>query len=307
MSRTAKIILAGIMVLSAASGSLAGTDDVSPEVARKAVYWLYEDLYSAALDQGYRVQVSEPKVYYNIQGTVKYYAFFVYDGTGDIPSWDELMKLSDEVEPGPIPGLYNIVINGNRKLPPYFRFDSGIPHVIANNGKIREKLEKGEPRGNWRYDGAYIEATEVYYKFKSGDTVVITDMSGRIINPADVGFDLDLLDETTIEKNRGKWNKIETFVETPSYWSDSSLRPSDLDSDLAAGPPYGSFIPVNWYLNMPEYNNTYGCAPASTADFLGFYSGCCEYNWVNEPSCSYVSSTYGNWIYLGTSSDFNGL
>jgi hypothetical protein len=268
MSQISKIIAVSTMVFVAVSSSLAGTDDVSSELARKTVYWLYEDLYPTAFDEGYRIQISEPKVYYNIQGTVKYYAFFVYDGPGDIPSWDELMKLSDEVEPGPIPGLYNIVINGNRKLPPYFRFDSGIPHVIANKGKIREKLEMGEPRGNWRYGGAYIEGIEVYYKFRSGDTVVITDMSGRIINPSDVGFNLDLLDETTVKKNRGKWDEIEAFVETPSYWNNSLLKSSDFDLDSQDSPPYGNYIPVNWYLYMPEYSNIYGCAPAGTADYL---------------------------------------
>ncbi len=220
--KTRKILLVSVAVFSAAIVLGATTDAVSPELARKAVRWHIEDFYSEDLKEGYRIEVSEPTIYSNFDRTLKYYAFYLYNGPGEMPSWSELEKQADDGRFEKDRWLYNIVISGTKKLPPFFRFDSGPPRVISNKKIAGELLEKQHPKGNWRFVRAFIEGMDVYYIFRSGKTEVLTDMCGAIVRPENVRVKIELIEQDDMERCRKEWNEIEAFTENKAFWNNSS-------------------------------------------------------------------------------------
>jgi hypothetical protein len=152
--------------------------------------------------------MSEPKVYYNIDGTVKYYTFYYYGSRKEIPSWSELEKAAKK---GEIPDgrWYSFIISGDKRLAPCVRGDFCPPRVILNIKEVRERLESEHPRGNWRYAGTRIEVIEVYYVFRSGSEEVLTRMTGEIIDPMDVRFDMGLLTLETGDSSCREWAEFE--------------------------------------------------------------------------------------------------
>jgi hypothetical protein len=191
---------------------LAGTYDVSPELAREVAYSMYNIPYFTAPEREYPVEMSEPKVYLNIDGKVKYYVFYFYGGQREMPSWDELEKsaIAGEIPDG---RWYSFIISGDKRLAPCVRGDFCPPRVILNIKEVRERLESEHPRGNWRYAGTRIELTVVFYVFRSGGEEVITNMFGEIIDPKDVRLDMGILTQETIDKNRQEWEEIEERAE----------------------------------------------------------------------------------------------
>lgn len=207
--KTWRLLIVAVGALAAPITLGAATDEVSPELARKGVSVLYEG-YS---DSG--IKISKPKVYFNYDRTLKYYVFYFYGGPEEIPSWNDLERSIDD---GKIPKgrWFSVIINGDRRLPPYFRFDGSPPRVISNKRIARELLERNHPEGDWRYTGAYIEGVEVFYFFRSGNREVITTMCGEIVNPEEARLDMDLLDQDYVDRNRQKWEEIEKSAEDPS-------------------------------------------------------------------------------------------
>lgn len=186
----------------------AGTYDVSPELAREVAYSMYNNPYFTAPKVERPVEMSEPKVYFNIDGPVKYYAFYFYGGQCEMPSWSELEKAAKK---GEIPDgrWYSFIINGDRRLAPCVRGDFCPPRVILNIKEARERLESEHPKGNWRYAGTRIEVIEVYYVFRSGGEEVLTRMTGEIIDPKESSFDMGLLTQETIDRNQKEWEEFE--------------------------------------------------------------------------------------------------
>jgi hypothetical protein len=212
--RVLVMVLIGALSIPAAIS--AATDDVSPELARKAVYWLYKASGNDGSEDSPRVRVSKPKTYYNYDQTVKYYAFYIYTRSLEIPTWKELAVRADEGNPVNMTGLYNIIISGNKQLAPYVQLNSGTPKVLMQKINAREILEKERPGENWRFKRTFVEVFFVFSVFASGSEEVIINSCGAIVDPEDFPFDMAVMDPSAIERNRNEWAEIEES-EIPGY------------------------------------------------------------------------------------------
>ena len=92
MTRLINLII-GFAIFSIGVAQVMAADTyVSPELAEKTALLLTEKYNPGEMESGYKVRVSEPKVYYNYDRSRKYYVIYLYFGPGQMPTWEDIQK-----------------------------------------------------------------------------------------------------------------------------------------------------------------------------------------------------------------------
>ncbi len=207
-----------VVVAAVAAGAWADEYDVSPELAWKAACRSFEGAVRSFHSRGRLARVSEAKVYYSYDGTMKYYVVYLFAGREPMPTWRELER---DPEGATKNGWFRtVIVNGTRQLAPIFGGRYCAPIVIVEREAAKRRFLAEHPGEGWRYSRAVVEGTYPYFVFTSGSKEVLVNVGGDVVDPAAVAFrpDAAILAENAV-KSRAEWEEIEEYERDEKIWT----------------------------------------------------------------------------------------
>jgi hypothetical protein len=230
-----------VMIMLSASETYSAENDVSPELARKAIEYLQAKNFPGDAERGYGIRVSEPSVYFNYTGKRKYYVFYVYFGPRDIPSWRDIENDLVAYQSENIMRSY-IIPADNRET---FRLHGwgGYPVTLVPYDQAKEYLSKQFPSQKWEYVRTVIACDRIYFIFTDGSKEMITDRGGVVTKPGELPY---------LELRSGRleiWKEIETYLDA------GGIHGKSLQDNDSGWSPYG------WEATMPTYSQWLGNPP----------------------------------------------
>ena len=224
---TVPLITAIAVAVTAGSVKAADENEVTPELAKKAAVYLFlNNVCGRRVDSVNQVLISDTKVFYNYDSTKYYYVIYIYFGSGDIPTWNDVEASPEKYHND----CWSFIIPSSKKE---MIFDDaghvGDPTVISLKESAWIIIKTKFPDAEIKYVSTVIQGCKELFVFNvNGREMMVSTLFGGI-NEASPTIgewqpgDKDLYDRLT----KSQWDAIESASFDYDYSTPGEVIPKD--------------------------------------------------------------------------------